>query len=476
MQMISFVFIGFTLFVYSLLYVGNRFANNDATRVKLSKGILLAASYVFMLYADVRFALILLILSVTVWYCAKNMRYYRIGIILSLAALGYFKYTNFFMESFARLVGNDFVALNIIMPLGISYYTFSAIGYLIDVKRDRIAARNIEDVALYLSFFPKITSGPIQRSKDFFEQTDLPLSIGWKNLSEGIQIFCFGLFKKIVIADHLSVFVDQVYRTPNAFSSYTILLAVIGYSMQIYFDFSGYSDMAIAVAKMLGIQMPRNFNLPYLSHNVTELWKRWHISLSSWLQDYLYISLGGNRKGTVWTYINLILTMVIGGIWHGPKWTYIVWGFMHGVALAVHKIWVKYTGSNKKPHSVGMNIASIIVTFCFTTLCWIFFRTDTMTDAMLIIKRLFSFETGITHHYIWVYISLILLLISSIAAYRKSCNKLINENKQNTSVAEGYYPKVELNGYLSWVLFFVACGLIIGFACTNGSPFIYGQY
>lgn len=160
-----------------------------------------------------------------------------------------------------------------------------------------------------------------------FDQIDKKRFVGWSSFASGIQIFVFGLFKKIVLADRLSVFVNQVYETPMAFGSLTVFLAAIAYSLQIYFDFSGYSDMAIGVARMFGINLPRNFNLPYLSHNVTELWKRWHITLSTWAQEYLYISLGGNRKGRARTYINLILTMVIGGIWHGANWTYIVWGY-----------------------------------------------------------------------------------------------------------------------------------------------------
>lgn len=173
----------------------------------------------------------------------------------------------------------------------------------------------------------------------------------------------------MVLADRLAVFVDQVYTTPKVFGSATVLFAVISYSLQIYFDFSGYSNMAIGVARILGFDLPRNFNLPYVAHNVTELWKRWHITLSSWLQDYVYISMGGNRKGKFRTYFNLIATMVIGGFWHGANWTFLIWGLLHGVALAVHKVWMQITKSREKKHSVVANGVSIILTFFFTTFC-----------------------------------------------------------------------------------------------------------
>ncbi|MBQ3559419.1 MAG: MBOAT family protein [Agathobacter sp.] len=477
MQIISFLFIFFMLLVFVAMYISDKILKKDEEKVMAVKWILLAASYIFTIYADIRFAMVLLLLTLITWFCARNIKYYRLAIGVALLALGYFKYTNFFVESFAKILGEtDYLVLNILLPLGISYYTFSAISYVVDVHKNKLGARGLKDVALYLAFFPKITSGPIQRSKEFFEQVDVPKKVGWTSFSCGIQIFVFGLFKKIVIADRLSVFVNQVYETPLAFHSFTVFLAVIAYSLQIYFDFSGYSDMAIGVARVLDIHLPRNFNLPYMSHNVTELWKRWHISLSSWLQEYLYISLGGNRKGKVRTYVNLVLTMVLGGIWHGPKWTYIIWGLLHGIALAVHKIWTKMTGSNKKEHGLISNIISITGTFLFTSFCWIFFRADTVSDACIIIKRIVSFENGIQHPYIWLFFAVAVLFVSTIAAYMKSKDDSLSVNKKNQSIVDGYYPILDLNKFWHLVVFFVFCGLILGLAYTGGSPFIYGRY
>lgn len=292
-----------------------------------------------------------------------------------------------------------------------------------------------------------------------------------------MEIFLFGLFKKIVLADRLSVFVNQVYEMPNTFSSLTVFLAVISYSFQIYFDFSGYSDMAIGVGKILGFDLPKNFNLPYLAHNVTELWKRWHITLSTWLMNYLYISLGGNRKGKIRTYLNLILTMLIGGIWHGANWTYVFWGLLHGLALAVHKAWMDLTGSAKKKHNAVLTVISIILTFLFTTFCWIFFRSESLTQAFEIIGRIFSFKKGVFQPYYLLFANLIIYFIAVIFASVRSKKETKPEPKKlNVSFVDGYYPVLDLSKFWQIVLFFVFVGLIICLAYTGGSPFIYGNY
>jgi len=306
---------------------------------KAQLGILLLFSYYCIFKADWRFCLCVLAVTLIAYTIAllfektKNPKILVGGGTTLVLFLGYFKYTNFFVNSFRALFGLDSVTLNIILPLGISFYVFSAIAYLIDIYRGEYPAqKNILNIALYIAFFPKLTAGPIVRGKDFFPQVKGYRGIQWDAFKVGIQIFVFGLFKKIVLADHLGVFVDDVFRAPTAFNTGTVVLAAISYSLQIYFDFSGYSDMAIGVSKILGFDFKPNFNLPYISRNVSEFWKRWHISLSSWFQDYLYIPLGGNRKGKVRTYINLMLVMLISGLWHGAGWTFIAWGALHGDA------------------------------------------------------------------------------------------------------------------------------------------------
>ncbi len=476
MQMISFVFFVLLAIVFLLIYLCNKAIKEEQHSNNIVNWILLAASYLFVGYADYKFAIVLLLITISTWFVAKKNKYISLGVVIPLVALAYFKYTNFFIDSFSKIFGFDYTLLNIILPIGISFYSFSAISYIVDVKKGKLEARNLKDVALYLSFFPKLTSGPIQQSKEFFEQIDKKREIGWQTFSVGIQIFMFGLFKKIVLADRLSVFVNQVYDTPLAFGSLTVLLATLAYSFQIYFDFSGYSDMAIGVARIIGVKLPRNFNLPYLSHNVTELWKRWHITLSSWLQQYLYISLGGNRKGEVRTYVNLILTMVIGGIWHGANWTYIIWGLLHGGALAVHKLWTKFTSSANKQHSAISNVISIIFTFMFTTFCWIFFRAESFSHAIMIISRIFVFEGGLEHMYLWLFFVVIVFLLGVVFAAIKSKRNGLLAAKKNMCFIDGYYPILDLSKFWSLVIFFVFCGLIVALAYTGGSPFIYGNY
>ena len=477
MQMISLAFAALTAAAFLGIRLWSRFAKSDHAKAAGAKWLLLAASYVFAGWADVRFALVLALLTVVTWFCGKDGKRGKLGILAALLALAYFKYTGFFLDSFSRLLGRaDFPTLEILLPLGISFYTFSAISYLVDISRGKTVPRPLPDVAMYLSFFPKLTSGPIQRSDDFFRQIDLPRQVGWNSFSRGVQIFCFGLFKKLVLADRLSVFVNQVYAAPKAFDSLTVLLAILAYSLQIYFDFSGYSDMAIGAAEVLDIHLPRNFNLPYLSHNVTEFWKRWHITLSSWLQDYLYIPLGGNRKGTARMYRNLILTMVLGGIWHGASWNYVVWGLLHGIALAVHKLWASATGSPRKPHGVLSNALCILATFFYTSLCWVFFRAESLSQALAILRQLISFRSGLRQPYVWFFFAAAVLCVCTVAAYYKTGKRELPGNRQNQSPVNGYYPIVHLTSFWGLTLFFVFCGLILGLAYTGGSPFIYGAY
>ena len=477
MQIISLLFFIFATLVFFGIFICNSLVTQDSSKIRITKWILFISSYIFVIVGSISFAVVLAALTVIVWFCAKHRKITYLGIIASVGFLAYFKYTNFFIDSFAHLFGtDDFTAIKIILPLGISFYTFSAISYLVDVLQCKIKAHSFLDVAIYLSFFPKITSGPIQKSNDFFVELNRPRNIGWSSFSIGIQIFCFGLFKKLVLADNLSLFVNQVFNTPLAFSGFTVLLAVLSYTLQIYFDFSGYSDMAIGVARILDIHLPRNFNLPYISHNVTEFWKRWHITLSSWLQEYVYIPLGGSKKGKMRTYLNLLLTMIIGGIWHGPSWTYIFWGLLHGLGLVVHKLWMKFTKSTNRHHSVLFNAISITITFAFTSFCWIFFRADTLTHAFQILKQLSSWNIGIQHPYIWVFFSLIVLLTSTIVAFHNTKKKSLTPKHLNQSPIDAHYPIFNLGSFWGLVYFFVLCGLIIALAYVGGSPFIYGAY
>lgn len=271
--------------------------------------LLLLFSLYFIYRFDWRFCICMIAVTVIAYLDGiliartKRRLFLAAGVVVLLGFLAYFKYCEFFVNSIRDLAGLDHVALHILLPVGISFYVFSAVAYLIDVSRNEYDAEtNVLYVSLYISFFPKLMAGPIVRGKEFFPQVRNYRGVRLDMLRVGIQIFVFGLFIKIVLADHLGVFVDDVFRVPTAFNTGTVILAAISYSLQIYFDFSGYSDMAIGVSKILGFDFKPNFNLPYLAENASDFWGRWHISLSSWLRDYLYFPLGGNRKGKVRTF------------------------------------------------------------------------------------------------------------------------------------------------------------------------------
>lgn len=441
---------------------------------KIKHYILLISSYIFYGWWDYRFCFLMLLMTFIAFYCArkvdedKNKKVYgAIGIVVPLVFLGIFKYFNFFIDSFCIIFNiENAIALNIILPVGISFYTFQSMSYTIDVIRKDIKSQSFLNVALYVSFFPQLVAGPIVKASDFLPQLEDEKKITLSNILVGIQIFIFGLFKKIVIADNLSVFVDDVFSCPSIFAWHTIVLAIISYSIQIYFDFSGYSDMAVGSAKCLGYHFERNFNIPYISKNVSEFWKRWHISLSSWLQQYLYIPLGGNRKGTVRTYINLILTMVLGGLWHGASINFIIWGLLHGIALCIHKIYKKIRKNVRE--SKLKSFLSIVGTYIFVCFGWIFFRAENLSVARTILIKIFTLDGGVTQMFSWAIIAIAILVIAEICAYFKS-------KKDNTPI-DGFYIIMDLTKLSSLVILFTIIGLILALAYTNSNPFIYFQF
>lgn len=471
-----FVFFSIVLILISLFNFKILRNNLKEEKIKIIKHyILLVASYVFYAWWDYRFCFLMLIMTFIAYYCARqideenNVRMNKfLGVFVPLLFLGIFKYFNFFIESFCFMFGIENVeSLNIILPVGISFYTFQSLSYTIDVARRDIKSQNFKNVALYVAFFPQLVAGPIIKASDFIPQLDENKNVTLKNLSIGLQIFLFGLIKKIVIADHLSVFVDDVFSKPGIFSWYTIILAIVSYSIQIYFDFSGYSDMAVGTAKCLGYDFQKNFDVPYISKNVSEFWKRWHISLSTWLQQYLYIPLGGNRKGVKKTYINLILTMVLGGLWHGASVNFIIWGLFHGIALCIHKVYKKHSGNYKT--SLLKNVISIVGTYIFVCVCWIFFRASDISTAKVILNQIFTFSDGVVQIYSWSIVGIILLVLAELMAY-------INSRKNDKERVEGYYLIMNLTKMKSLVILFTIIGLVFALAYTDANPFIYFQF
>lgn len=435
---------------------------------KIKQCFLLAASYFFYGWWDWRFCFLLFFVTVVSWVTAKksnNKIIYAIGIVIPLIVLFYFKYFDFFLSSAMTVIGYNSEVLKIILPVGISFYTFQALSYVVDVHRGKLDVENdFIKLALYLSFFPQLVAGPIVRASDFLPQLREERRITIERLKYGIQLIAFGLFKKIVLADHISIFVDDVYRVPSAFHWTTLVWACISYSIQIYMDFSGYSDIAIGCAHCMGYDFKRNFNMPYLSKNMTEFWHRWHISLSTWLKEYLYIPLGGSRKGEVRRYLNLFLTMLLGGLWHGADWTFVVWGGVNGIALCIDKILPRSDNQSMKHQ-----IVSSIMTFGFITFSWIFFRANTFSIAWAVIRGIFTFQKGIIQPFTWSIFGTIILLVCTLIVIARAGEKDISD-------INGYYPIVNLNSMRGQILFFVFLGMIFGLAYTGEQPFVYFQF
>lgn len=315
------------------------------------------------------------------------------SILINLGLLAYFKYTNFFAGMVAQFTEQPFTPYAIVLPVGISFFTFQSLSYTLDIYRKRIEpVRRWVDYLFYVSFFPQLVAGPIVRARDFLPQIFRPDFVSRAMIGEGLFLILSGLFKKAVISDYISInFVDRIFDNPLLYSGLENLMGVYGYALQIYCDFSGYSDMAIGIALLLGFRFNINFDSPYKSASITEFWRRWHISLSSWLRDYLYISLGGNRKGKIRTYVNLMLTMLLGGLWHGAALQFVFWGALHGVSLAIHK-GVMAIFPSFRPTGAEMSrfrrVPGILLTFHLVCFGWLFFRAKSFGSALEVLSQI----------------------------------------------------------------------------------------
>ncbi|MHA8082464.1 MBOAT family O-acyltransferase [Aquirufa sp. A-Brett2-15D] len=386
-----------------------------------------------------------------------------IAILFSLSFLLYFKYANFFIENTNSLLLTHFELIDLFLPIGISFYTFQSISYLVDVYRGEIkASSNFLDYAFYMTFFPHLVAGPIVRASDFLGQVNHPNRPTALVFKESFVRIILGLIKKLFIADYLAKYVDMVFATPSFYSGGENLLGVLAYTFQIYFDFSGYSDIAIGLALLVGYRLKENFENPYNSTNITVFWRKWHISLSSWLRDYVYIPLGGNRKGEFNTYLFLLLTMLIGGFWHGASWKFVFWGFAHGLALGVHKLIKNYLPDHFLMKGIGW-----LSTFSFVSFCWIFFRANDFNAAIEIIQRIIYHTQWVDFSGFWfsrVEISLLILAVFIVV--------LIPLHWKKWSIERLY-----LIPAFFWIFFLlVALQLIIQFRDEVVQPFIYFQF
>jgi alginate O-acetyltransferase complex protein AlgI len=363
----------------------------------LQKLWLLACSIVFYAAWDWRFlGLVLLVIintyAVTLLIAGAEAERRRktiltLGITVSLGVLGVFKYYNFFVDSLQQILPVHPRIASLVLPIGISFYTFHSLSYMIDTYRRRITpTRSFIDVALYILFFPQLVAGPIVRATDLLPQMRTARSFHAVDFKYFLALFLIGYFKKAVISDGLAPLVDGFYAHPGNYGGVDALIAVTFYAIQIYCDFSGYTDMAIAVAGMLGFRLRINFDHPYFATNIGDFWRRWHISLSSWLRDYLYIPLGGNRGNALFQARNVMMTMLLGGLWHGANWTFVVWGGLHGLGLVAHRIWQRLRGVRSSAPERHSLIGSAM-TFVFVWFAWIFFRAPDFAAAAVVIGR-----------------------------------------------------------------------------------------
>lgn len=373
--------------------------------------LLLAASYLF--YAAWRFDYVLLLLFSTVvdFYAARAMgqvseqrarrKYLVLSLVVNLGLLFIFKYFNFFNDSVAGLfslfhIEYQWGGLDVLLPVGISFYTFQSLSYIFDVYRGKLAPeQHLGIFALYVAFFPQLVAGPIERATHMLPQFHFQQFFNEARVNSGLRLMLWGMFKKVVIADRLAVYVNQVYNHPTDYSGWPLLLATYFFAFQIYCDFSGYSDLAIGAARVLGFDLMENFRQPYVAHSVAGFWRRWHISLSTWFRDYLYIPLGGNRV-TPWRwYLNLTIVFLVSGLWHGAKWTFVVWGALHAFYILM-EIWLGRAAlwglrrAGRDRQSLLPDWLKIVLTFHLILFSWIFFRANSLSDALLIVQNLWQ--------------------------------------------------------------------------------------
>jgi alginate O-acetyltransferase complex protein AlgI len=395
----------------------------------------------------------------------SKKRLLLLSVFSNLGMLAYFKYTNFFVDILNDF-GTDIGTIDLFLPVGISFYTFQTLSYSIDVYRgDLPPERDFWNFSFYVTFFPQLVAGPIVRAIDFIPQLHKNLKVTKEDFGKAVFLIGNGLFKKAVISDYISSnFVDRIFENPTLYSGIENLFSVYGYTLQIYCDFSGYSDMAIGIALLLGFHLPDNFNHPYTASSITEFWRKWHISLSTWLRDYLYISMGGNRKSTFKTYRNLMLTMVFGGLWHGAHWKFVLWGALHGIALCIEKFFMKYVSYQK---TVLTKCIGWLLTFHLIAFAWVFFRAESYTMAIQMLQHIatntvFSQSIEVVSAYQNIFIA-----IAIGYALHFNSQKLISLYKNSIAIL----PTPLKALYLSLIIW-----LSVQVSNTDVIPFIYFQF
>ena len=420
---------------------------------------------------------LLLVLATVVDYTLANFIYNAdkhwkkkawlvFSLALNLGLLGYFKYTNFLYEIFCNLGNHPYDPFSIFLPVGVSFFTFQSLSYTIEIYRGDIEPeKSIVNYAFFVSFFPQLVAGPIVRAKDFLPQVSQPVVVTREMFGHAVFLIVAGLFKKVIISDYISInFVDRIFDNPTLYTGLENLFGVYGYALQIYCDFSGYSDMAIGIALLFGYKLTLNFDSPYQSSSITEFWRRWHISLSTWLRDYLYISLGGNRKGRLRTYFNQFLTMLLGGLWHGAAFRFVLWGALHGVALGIDKFVKEFF---KIPDTKFFKVLGVLLTFHFVCFCWIFFRADTMELAGSVISQIaLHFTPSIFFDFVTGYKNILVVMLMGYALH------FIPKNIELK--AQNFVTDMPLAAKVTMVVAMIV--VLIQVKSSDIQPFIYFQF
>lgn len=455
---------------------------------------ILIVSYIFYGWWDWKFLSLIIISSFVDFFIGRKIELEEnpkkrkfllyTSLLVNLGFLIYFKYFNFFIESFVdafSLFGSkiEITTLNIILPVGISFYTFQTLSYTVDIYKGKMKpTNNIVSFFAFVSFFPQLVAGPIERASHLLPQFSKLYSFDYKQVKSGLLLVLWGLFKKMVIADRLAVFVNETFNNVGDYYGFEFVIGTIFFAFQIYCDFSGYSDVAIGIARTMGFDLMKNFDSPYFSKSITEFWRRWHISLSTWFRDYVYIPLGGSRKGKYRTYLNLFLVFFVSGIWHGAAMTFVIWGAIHGIIIVLEKATQEFRTrffSKIKLHknTIFGNIFFTLTTFIIVCFAWIFFRANSLKDSFEIIKKIFVFESGEknfyseigldTPNFIAALVFIILMLLFEMAHKRYNMAKKVNN-----------LPLVGRWGfYIISAIVLIIFGI---YGSYNQSQFIYFQF
>lgn len=472
----------FTSFEFIAFFAAVMVLRLTLPSLQAEKWLLLVASYIFYGSWNPAYLLLLVGVSLLDYLVGRGLAktegvtrrrwLLAVSIAGNLGLIAYFKYTNFFLDNVeaglhALGFSVDCPNYSILLPVGVSFFTFQSMSYTIDVYRGHLhPCRNLRDFLLFVSFFPQLVAGPIVRAADYLPQLHKRMRATLEEFESGLALFGLGVIKKAVISDQISAHVDEIFAAPGQYDGATLLCGLIGYTIQIYCDFSGYSDMAIGAARMMGYRFMENFRMPYGAASVTEFWRRWHISLSAWLRDYLYIPLGGNRRGPVRTYWNLLVTMLLGGLWHGASWNFVIWGGIHGGALCVHKLWRDRHPVAAFPESTAWSactkVLAHLATLSVVLLGWIFFRAQGFSLAWTYLTRLVTWQDSGTR-----------LLSPQILTAAAGVLVAHFAFARNPDWVEHLSPKPVL---LRALVYSAVLALIACFAASEAAPFIYFQF